>query len=171
MRLRISLQQRRRKMAKRKFKTKEKLSGTKTEYRAWDSWTEEDEVIGTLIGSTKNRNNPTKKDWLMKVEEANFANAKEAKALVGKTLTLNSAGMLDKGMELLEKGELFKVTYNGKGKMEGGKFKGKSAHKMEVESIEEDDGSDFDDVDDSDDSDDDSEDTDDSDDNDDGDDL
>jgi len=43
--------------AKRTFKTKKKLSGVRTEYRAWKEWDEGDVLIGKLVGSSQNRKN------------------------------------------------------------------------------------------------------------------
>ena len=129
-------------MAKRVFKTKKVLSGVRTEYRAWKEWDEGDVVIGKLIGTSKNKMGENKKDWIIEVEDAFFSDKKEQKRVIGKNLTLNTAGQLDKGMEQLEIGAMVQVTYNGNAEMEGGKFAGKMAHKMEVIEVTEDDGSD-----------------------------
>ena len=111
-------------MAKRTFVTKKKLSGVKTEYRAWKEWDEGDVLIGKLVGKTQNRKNKSKFDWLIAVEEAFFADKKEEKRVKGKTLTLNTAGQLDKGMEQVEEGQLVQITYNGAKKMQGGEYEG-----------------------------------------------
>ena len=130
--------------AKRTFKTKKKLSGVKTAYRAWNEWEEGDVAICKLVGSSQNRKNKSKKDWIVTIEEAHFADKKAVKELKGKTVTLNCAGQFDKGMEQLEMGNLFQVTYNGKKEMEGGEYAGQEAHTMEVELVEEDNGDDED---------------------------
>ena len=126
---------------KRSFKTKRTLSGVKSEFRAWADWSEGDTLVAKLLGSSQNRKNKSKKDWLVEVVEVMFDDKKEAKRLkAGTKLTLNSAGQLDKGMEQLENGALFQVTYNGAKEMEGGEYAGQSAHTMEVIEVEEDNG-------------------------------
>lgn len=124
-------------MPKRTFVTKKKLSGVKTEYRAWKEWDEGDVIIAKLVGTSQNRKNKTKKDWIFEVEEAQFADKKAAKALSGKTVTLNTAGQLDKGMDQVEIGEIVQITYNGQKEMQGGEYEGQMAHTMEVELVEE----------------------------------
>lgn len=126
---------------RRTFKTKKVLSGVRTEYRAWKDWDEEDVVVGELIGTTPNRKAKSKKDWIIKVVEAFFSDKKEQKRVMGKTLTLNTAGQLDKGMEQVEMGTLIQITYNGQKEMEGGDYAGQMAHMMEVIEVEDDDGS------------------------------
>ena len=132
---------------KRTFKTKRALSGVRTEYRAWKDWDEGDVVIFKLQGTSQNRKNKSKKDWIGLVEEAFFADKKEQKRLIGKVLTLNTAGQLDKGMELIEVGDTVQITYNGSREMEGGEYSGQMAHTMEVVEVTEDDGTSDDDVD------------------------
>ncbi len=127
---------------KRVFKTKKVLSGVKSEYRAWKVWDEGDVFVGKLVGSSPNRKNKSKKDWIFEVIEAFFADKKEQKrVLVGKRITLNSAGQLDKGLEQIEEGAIVQITYNGSVEMEGGEYAGQNAHTMEVVEVEEDDGS------------------------------
>ena len=127
---------------KRVFKTKKVLSGVRTEYRAWKEWDEGDTLVAKLLGSSPNKKNKSKKDWLVEVVEPFFADKAEMKRLKpGVRLTLNSAGQLDKGMEQLEDGAMFQVVYNGSQEMEGGAYAGQSAHTMEVTEVEEDDGS------------------------------
>ena len=123
--------------AKRTFVTKKKLSGVRTEYRAWKEWDEGDILIGKLVGSSQNKKNKSKKDWIVEVLEMFFADKKEEKRLRGKTVTLNTAGQLDKGLEQLTEGKIFQVTYNGQKRMEGGDYAGQMAHTMEVEEVEE----------------------------------
>lgn len=126
---------------KRTFKTKKVLSGVRTEYRAWKEWDEEDVLVFKYVGSSPNKKNKSKQDWIVEVVETFFSDKKEEKRLKpGVRLTLNSAGQFDKGMEQLEIGEMAQVTYNGSQEMEGGNFKGQMAHTMEVISVEEDDG-------------------------------
>lgn len=129
-------------MAKRVFKTKKVLSGVRSEYRAWKEWDEGDVLVAKLAGSSPNRKNKSKTDWLVEPIEAFFSDKKEEKRIKSaKRLTLNSAGQLDKGMEQLEEGDMFQVTYNGSNEMEGGDYAGQMAHGMEVVAVEEDDGS------------------------------
>lgn len=128
-------------MEKRKFKTTKILSGGRSEYRAWSDWAEGDVLICKLLGSSQNRKNENKKDWIVSVVECFFEDKKEEKRLKPETrLTLNTAGQLDKGMNQVSEGATVQITYNGSGIMEGGKFKGKSAYSMEVVEVTEDTG-------------------------------
>ena len=131
-------------MAKRIFRTTKTLSGVKSEYRAWKEWDEGDVLVCTLTGTSQNRKNKSKKDWIVKVEEVFFSDKKEEKRLKGKILTLNTAGQLDKGMEQVEIGDMVQITYNGSKEMEGGEYAGQMAHTMEVVAVSEGDDSDVD---------------------------
>lgn len=122
---------------KRVFKTTKVLSGAQTQYRAWKDWDVGDVLIGTLKGTSKNRKNVNKVDWIVQVEDAQFSDKAAAKKVIGKTLTLNCAGQLDKGLEQIEFGEMFQVTYNGAKEMKGGPHSGKEAHTMEVVGVSE----------------------------------
>jgi len=123
---------------KRTFKTKKALSGFRTEYRAWKEWDEDDTLIFKYIGKTKNRKAKNKYDWIVEVIEVMFADKKEAKRLKpGTKVTLNTAGMFDKGMEQLESGDIAQVVYNGSKEMEGGDYAGGMAHTMEVTQMQE----------------------------------
>lgn len=122
---------------KRVFRTKKKLSGVRTEYRAWKDWDEGDVAICKLVGTSQNRKNKAKKDWIVEMEEAMFSDKKKAKELTGKVVTLNTAGQLDKGMEQVEIGDIVQITYNGQKEMKGGDYEGEMAHTMEVELVEE----------------------------------
>lgn len=127
---------------KRTFKTTKVLSGVRSEFRAWKEWDEGDALVAKLLGSSPNRKNKSKKDWLVEVIEPFFADkAEQKRCKPGARLTLNSAGQLDKGMEQLDDGAIFQVTYNGSQEMEGGAYAGQNAHTMEVVEVEEDDGS------------------------------
>lgn len=126
---------------KRKFKPRKVLSGVRTEYRAWKEWDEDDTIVFKLIGSSQNKKNKSKKDWIVEVLEVTFTDKKEEKRLkTGTRLTLNSAGQLDKGLEQVEEGAIVQVTYNGSQEMEGGDYAGQMAHTMEVIEVDEDDG-------------------------------
>lgn len=127
---------------KRKFKVRKVLSGVRTEYRAWKEWDEGDVLVFKYIGSSTNKKNKSKKDWIVEVVETFFSDKKEEKRLKpGTRLTLNSAGQFDKGMEQASEGDVLQVTYNGSQEMEGGNYAGQMAHTMEVVGVEEDDGS------------------------------
>lgn len=130
-------------MERRKFKTTKVLSGVRTEYRAWKDWEEGDTLVCKLIGTSQNRKNKAKKDWIVESIEPFFENKKDEKRLkAGVRITLNTAGQLDKGMEQIEIGALIQVTYNGSVEMTGGDYKGENAHTMEVCEVEPDDGED-----------------------------
>lgn len=125
---------------KRVFKTKKKVSGSRGTFRKWSEWTEGDVVVGKFVSQGEDQyENPS---WTIEVIEATFSDRKLAKSLAGKNLILNSAGQLNKAMEKVEEGQLVQITYNGTSEIEKGKFKGKDAHLMDVEIVEEDDGSD-----------------------------
>ncbi len=117
---------------KRVFKSKKKLSSTRAVYRPWRDWEVGDYLIGVYKGSQID--NYEKSNWLIEVEEAVFVkDKKDAKALVGKVIGLNSNGKLDKAMESAVVGQILQVTYNGMSEIEKGKYKGKEAHDVEVE--------------------------------------
>lgn len=127
---------------KRVFKSKKKLSGGQTSFRKWSEWKEGDFIVGKFISAGEdNYQNPS---FTFEVLTADFkGKTKTAAALVGKNITLNSAGQLNKAMltkdgELKVKpGELLEITYNGTSTIPKGKFKGKEAHLMTVEVVEE----------------------------------
>lgn len=122
-------------MAKRVFKTKKKLSGGKYSFRKWGDWEVGDIVIGTFVGMHMDQYK--KEGTIITVEDAQFKDKKEAKALIGKTLVLNAAGKLNKAVADLTEGDIIQVTYNGTSEIEKGKFKGKDAHDIEVDLCEE----------------------------------
>lgn len=124
-------------MAKRTFKSKKKLAGVRSEYRAWSEWSEGDIIVCKYVGSSQNRKNATKKDWIVEAIDCQFEDKKEAKRLMGKVVTLNCAGQLDKGMAQAELGNLVQITYNGQQEMQGGPHAGKMAHLHQVEIVEE----------------------------------
>lgn len=147
-------------MAKRIYKSKKKLSTVKATYRKWNEWDSGDILIGTYKGSQTD--NYDKPNWLVEVEDAQFTNAKAAKKLMPKgdekvVVGLNSSGKLDQAMEQVEIGDVIQVEYKGMSTIEKGKYKGKDAHDIEVDLVEEDD-EDEDDEDESEDEDDDSDD-------------
>lgn len=129
---------------KRKFVIKKKLTTGKSEFRQWDHYDEGDVLIGKLIGTSPNNKNPSKKDWIVEVLDAQFKDAAAAAKVQGKNILLNSAGMLDKAMEKVEEGQIVQVTYNGKHVIEKGKWKGSNSHTMDVLLVDEESGEDHD---------------------------
>ncbi len=121
-------------MSKRVFKTTKKLSHTRCAYRKWSEWEVGDIVVGKYVGSKID--NYKKPNWMLEVEEAFFANKKEAKAMIGQTIGLNSSGTLDKAMEKATEGKLYQITYNGTEEMTGGPYAGKDRHLIEVDECE-----------------------------------
>lgn len=117
---------------KRTRKVKRVLSGARTEYRKWADWDEEDVIVCKFVGKTPNKKNRDRTDWIVEVSNAFFSDKSEQKRVLGKRLTLNSAGQLDGGMEQLEIGQECQITYNGTSIMQGGEYKGQKAHLMEV---------------------------------------
>jgi hypothetical protein len=145
-------------MPKRVYKSKKKLSSVKATYRKWSEWDAGDILIGTYKGSQTDSYD--KPNWLVEVEDAQFTNAKVAKKLLPKgdektVIGLNSSGKLDAAMEQVEIGDMVQIEYKGMSTIEKGKYKGKDAHDIEVdlieEDVEDDDDEDDDEVDDSDD--------------------
>ena len=122
--------------AKRVFRSKKKLSGSRCVYRAWKTWSVGDLIIGTYRGSKID--NYDKPNWIIDVIDAQFSKKKEGEKLVGQTIGLNSAGGLDKAMEKVEEGTVIQVMYNGTSTIEKGKYAGKDAHNIEVDLVEED---------------------------------
>jgi hypothetical protein len=125
-------------MAKQRvFKSKKKLSTTRATYRPWKEWEAGDIIVGTYKGSQTDSYD--KPNWLVEIEEAFFVKKpKAAKALKGQVLGLNSSGKIDKAMEGVEIGDMIQVEYKGTSTIEKGKYKGKDAHDIEVDLVEED---------------------------------
>lgn len=125
--------------AKRVFKKKKKLSGGPKNFRKWADWDEGDYVIGKYVGTHTDQYD--KECMKLEVADAEFRKKAEAKKLIGKVMVLNAAGQLNKAMEEMEEGQMIQVTYQGTSTIEKGKYKGKDAHVIEVDTVEEDDGS------------------------------
>lgn len=130
-------------MAKRVFRTKKKLSGGKKVFRKWSEWTEGDVLIGKLIGTHEDNYQNT--CLVLKVVDPQFKSAKEAKKFEGLDIVLNSSGATDRVVEQLqegkiEEGEMLQISYNGMETMEGGKYKGKERHLIDIETVEEESG-------------------------------
>lgn len=124
-------------MAKRTFKTSKQLTINKT-YRKWEDFDMGDVVIGKVIG---NHIDQYGKDCpVIEVLDAQFK--KDSAKFQGKNLVLNSCGMLSKAMKdaNVQLGELIQVEYKGTSNIEKGPFKGKDAHVMDIQIVEEDTG-------------------------------
>lgn len=125
---------------KRMFKSKKKVSSVRAVYRKWADWEAGDILIGTYKGSQIDSYD--KPNWLIEVEDAQFTDVKLVKSLMPKgdkkiVIGLNSSGKLDKAMEQVEIGEMVQVEYKGTSTIEKGKYKGKEAHDIEVDIVEE----------------------------------
>ncbi len=126
-------------MAKRVFKSKKKLSSVRALYRKWNEWEVGDVLVGKYKGSQMDSYD--KPNWLIEVEDAFFTNKKEQKRLIGQIVGLNSSGGVDRSMEKCSEGDMVQFTYNGMERMDGGPYKGKDKHLIEVDLVTEDDGS------------------------------
>ena len=115
---------------KRTFKAKKKLSGGRAAYRPWKEWEVGDYIIGVFKGTKTD--NYDKDNYLIEVEDVGGP-SKALKKLIGQTLGLNETGQLKKAMAKVEEGEIVQVMYNGMAEIEGGKYKGKEAHSIEVD--------------------------------------
>lgn len=118
------------------YKVKRNLTGP-VEYRAWKEYAEGDVVVGRLIGWHKD--NYEKSCPKVKVEDGHFKDGSIDK-YIGKTLVLNSCGTLDNAIEDVVEGDLIQLEYTGTVEMKEGPYKGKDAHTMAVDVVEEDDG-------------------------------
>lgn len=121
-------------MAKRVFKTVRKLAGQKN-FRKWEDWSLGDILIGEYVGI---HNDQYGHDCpVLKVLDAQFKKESEGDKLLDKELVLNACGALDKAMEGLQIGQIIQVTYNGKAAIEKGIYKGKEAHSLSIDLVEE----------------------------------
>lgn len=130
----------------RVFRSKKKLTGTRAMYRPWREWEVGDIIVGKYVGSQTD--NYDKPNWLVEVASAQFVNKKDNKKFEGHVIGLNSNGKLDKAMQKVSEGEYIQVEYKGMSEIDKGKYKGKEAHDVEVELVEEDGGEDVEDTDD-----------------------
>lgn len=119
---------------KRVFTTKKKLSGQAV-YRKWEEWDMGDILIGKLMGYKDDQYG--NKCPLIQVIDSQFKD-KKANIEEGKTIQLNKCGMLAKALESVTEGEIVQIEYTGQSTIEKGKYKGKEAHTMEVQLLEED---------------------------------
>ncbi len=135
---------------KRTFVSKKKLTHVKSEYRKWNEWKDGDVVVGKFVAEREDKYK--KPSWIIEVIEAHFQGKPKLSAkLKGQNLGLNSTGTLDKAMEQVVVGDTIQVTYCGMEEMTGGPYKGKERHVVEVDIVEEDDGSETEEVDEEDD--------------------
>jgi len=120
----------------RVFKTKKKLNGSKV-YKAWKEWQAGDYVIGKYSGTSKDKYR--KNSWHLDIIETSFADGSTFDE--GKTMGINSTGMVDKVMEGVDLGEIIRMDYEGTEVLTSGDFEGSDAHVTTVSILEEDDGS------------------------------
>lgn len=123
-------------MAKRKFVVKRQLTVQKT-YRKWEEWDNGDIVIGELVGMHKDQYG--KECPIVKVEDAFLKDKKLQKEIAGKNLVMNANGMLTKALKDVQVGQVIQVEYRGTATIEKGPYKGKDAHVVQVDLVEEDD--------------------------------
>lgn len=122
-------------MTKRILKTTVKKSlGGAQNYRKWEDYSEGDVVVGTFIGIHVCQYK--KKNFKIKVLDAQFEDHELADTLIGKVLVLNAAGSLDKQMEEVEEGDNISMEYTGKSLLTKGPYAGKEAHGMIVNIVE-----------------------------------
>lgn len=126
-------------MAKRTFKTRRKLTTGPLIYRKWVDWDEGDVLVGKYLSKKKDLKYG-KLQYTFEVLEADFKD-RSGKKVIGKNLCLNETGMLKKALAQLQFGEIIQIAYNGTAEIEGGKFKGKDSHTMDIDVVTEDDGS------------------------------
>ncbi len=125
-------------MTKRVYKTAKALSGGNRIYRKWAEW----EVGDILVAKYESTHLDAyqKSAWVVEPLEIFFKNKKDQAAMEGKTVVLNSNGMLDKAMKQVEPGQIVQIEYQGMSTIEKGKYAGKDSHTVSVELMVEDDG-------------------------------
>lgn len=122
-------------MTKRTLVTTVKKSlGGAQNYRKWEDYSEGDIVTGQFVGIHVCQYK--KKNFKIKVLDAQFEDFEAADKLIGKILVLNSAGSLDKQMEEVQEGEFITMEYSGKTMLTKGPYAGKEAHGMIVNIVE-----------------------------------
>jgi hypothetical protein len=125
--------------AKRTFTAVKAASGQSRKFRSWADYSVGDVVLGKFLGSFPNQFDESKPNYSIEVLESFLKDKKAQKEITeGTILALNHTGMLHKALSNMEIGKIIQVTYNGSNTMEKGKFKGKSAHTMEVMEMVED---------------------------------
>ncbi len=127
-------------MAKRVFRSKKKLSSVRCVYRKWNEWDVGDVLIGKFISQSEDSYG--KPNYAIEVLDVQLGDKKAAKKMIdGKVIGLNSTGSLDRAMKKAETGKTYQFIYEGLERMDGGPYKGKDKHLIEVEEVTEDDGS------------------------------
>ena len=104
---------------KRSFKpTVVRANNVASLFRAWGDWDEGDYVVGEFHSMYETEyKKATQYNWRIKVTDCNFKCVdKEGNKIspIGKILTLNSAGQLNKFMKGVDIGMMVDVTYGGK---------------------------------------------------------
>lgn len=122
-------------MAKRVFKSKKKLSNTMCVYRKWNEWDVGDILVAKFVKEVTDKYD--KPNWIVQVEEAFFVDKKLGAKLKGQMLGLNSNGELDRSMKEVEAGQMIQIEYKGMERMDGGPYKGKDKHLLEVDLVTE----------------------------------
>jgi hypothetical protein len=104
---------------KRSFKpTVVRANNVPSLFRAWGDWEEGDYVVGEFHSTYETvYKKAVQHNWRIKVTDCNFKCVnKEGEQInpIGKILTLNSAGQLNKFMKDVDIGMMVDVTYGGK---------------------------------------------------------
>ena len=124
---------------KRTYTVTKTVSGKPKKFRLWKDYSVGDILICYYVGTTENKYNEAKPNFVVEILETFLKNKTIEKDLVdGTHLVLNTTGMLDKAMSNVAPGTLLQITYNGTNAIEKGKFAGKEAHSILVEEIEKD---------------------------------
>ena len=123
---------------KRTYTVTKTVSGKPKKFRSWADYSVGDILIVKFIGSTENKFNESRPNFIVEVLECFLNDKKVQKELVeGTHLVLNNTGMLEKALTTVSSGTLLQITYQGTNTIEKGKFAGKNAHGIEVLEIEE----------------------------------
>ena len=122
-------------MTGRRFVVTKAVSLGNVIYRAWDSWKEGEYVVGKFVKFHRDERYD-KTDLILLVEEASWDST-----LKGKKLNLKENAMLAKYYKEIEEaskdsGVFVQIIYNGKSVMEKGKYKGKEAHSLDIQIVE-----------------------------------
>jgi hypothetical protein len=104
---------------KRTFKpTVVRANNVASLFRSWNEWDEGDYVVGEYHSTYETTfKKAVQHNWRVKVTDCNFkCRDKEGKEInpIGKIITLNSAGQLNKFMKGVDIGMMVDVTYGGK---------------------------------------------------------
>lgn len=122
---------------KRTYTVTKTVSGKPKKFRLWKDYSVGDILICYYVGTTENKYNEAKPNFVVEILETFLKNKTIEKDLVdGTHLVLNTTGMLDKAMSNVAPGTLLQITYKGTNAIEKGKFAGKEAHAILVEEIE-----------------------------------